>query len=205
MVRKGLLVLVMAALVTGGTFAVDMSAGLGGSFSATFDSFDDDDGKMQARLIGGSIFAMFDATFVEASIGMMFGGEKWRFDGEWDDDPTNLTYLTIGLLGKYPIDIGSFTLFPMLGIRYDLGLSAKYDGEDLDFGETSKADSMNRFWIKLGAGADFPITDQIFIRPSFLYGINFGTKDIRDWKSDDSRLSTFHHGLDIRVAVGFRF
>jgi len=64
---------------------------------------------------------------------------------------------------------------------------------------------MNRFWIKFGVGADFNLSDRMYLRPSFLYGINFGSKDDRDMKKDDSEASSFHHGLNIRVAIGFRF
>jgi len=149
---------------------------------------------------------LFDATYAEANIGLLFGGMK----SEGSDTTIDVSYLTLGLLGKYPFDLGSFTLFPMLGIQLDFGLSMKYEGNDVIADSSARADFMNRFWIKFGVGADFDfanfnltdssLMERLYLRPSFLYGINFGSKNDRD-----SDTSSFHHGLDIRVAVGYRF
>jgi len=206
MTKKGLLVLVLAAFVASGLFAVDLSAGFGGNFTATFDSYKyDGEDAGSSRTIGGGFFGYFDATYVEANIGLLFGGLKLKIDGNWTDDSINVSYLTLGLFGKYPIDLDGFTLSPMLGIQYDIGLSAKFDGEDMFDDSSERSDFMNRFWIKLGISADINLTEQLYLRPSFLYGINFGSKDDRDDKKDNSDLSSFHHGLDVRVAIGFRF
>jgi hypothetical protein len=59
------------------------------------------------------------------------------------------------------------------------------------------ADYLNRFWIKLGVGADFNLTEKLYIRPSFLYGINFGTKDSNDFR-ETYDATAFYHGLDVR-------
>jgi hypothetical protein len=98
----------------------------------------------------------------------------------------------------------------MLGIQLDFGLSMKYEENDVIADSSARADFMNRFWIKFGAGADFnfanfnltdsSLMERLYLRPSFLYGINFGSKNDRD-----SDASSFHHGLDIRVAAGYRF
>jgi hypothetical protein len=54
-------------------------------------------------------------------------------------------YFSLGLLGKYPIDLGGFTLFPMLGFEYNIFLSGKMsaDGESV----TLKRSPLNDMFI----------------------------------------------------------
>ena len=205
--KRIFLALLFVTLAAGGAFAqIQLSAGAGGNFAVNFDSYkyNGEDGGLM-RTVGGGFFALFDATYAEADVGLLFGGMKYGYDGEWNDDAINVIYLTLGLYGKYPIDMGGFGLFPMLGVQLDFGLSAKFDGDDLFEDSSYKADFMNRFWIKAGVGADFNLSEKLYLRPSFLYGINFGSKIDRDEKKDDSEASSFHHGLDVRVALGFKF
>jgi len=205
MAKRIFLALLVVTLAAGGAFA-QVSAGFGGNFAVNFDSYKyKGEENYSLRISGGGFFALFDATFVEANIGMLFGGRQVGYDGEWEDKDYDLSYLILGLYGKYPIDLGGFSLFPMLGIQLDFGLSAKYGDMKILEDSSDRADWMNRFWIKLGVGADFSLSNSAYLRPSFLYGINFGSKADRDSKKEDSELSSFHHGLDIRVALGFRF
>ena len=219
MAKKGLLVLVLAAFVATGAFAIDVSAGFGANFGNHFNNWriewsedlgggDTDSGTWGAayHFTGGGFFAFFDANFVEANIGLLFGGDSW----------TRHTYLTFGLLGKIPFEVGNaFTIFPLLGIQYDIGLRMRERGADdpIDFDEwgEDRGDVMNRFWIRVGFGYDINVSHNMFLRTTFLYGINFGTQEERDmndtfesgnWREE---VSSFHHGLDVRLALGFRF
>jgi hypothetical protein len=68
---------------------------------------------------------------------------------------------------------------------------------------------LNRLWIKLGVGADINLSDAMYLRPSILYGINFGTKNDNDTVDNYKKVpgldvTSFWHGLDIRVALGFK-
>jgi hypothetical protein len=143
---------------------------------------------------------------VELNVGMLFGGmTDGDADRNWDDDSLSLSFLTLGLFGKYPIAVGGATVFPMLGVQMDMNLSATYEGNDIFEDSSDLADAFNRLWVKLGIGADISLSDSVFIRPALLYGINFGSKFIRDLKSEMDDMSSFHHGLDLRLAIGFRF
>ena len=207
MAGKGLYVLAFAAFISGSAFAFDMSAGFGGNFAASFDSYryDGKDWGSQS-IIGGGFFAFFDATFMEANTGMLFGRIQERNTGDLDDYTGNISYFTIGLFGKYPVNINGFNFFPMLGIQLDLGLSGNlYRSDDIWLYYSEQADFMNRFWVKFGAGADFNRSERVFHRLIFLYGINFGYQDDRDLKKADRDFASFHHGLDVRTSVGFRF
>jgi len=202
---KTLLFLSLFLITTLSAFAVDMSAGLGANFAANYDSYGyvDDDGGM-LRTLGGGVYAFFDAAYAEANIGMLFGAMKHRYYGLWSGGTYKLSYLLFGLYGKYPFDINGFSLIPMLGVQFDLGLGAKHEGADLFGDSRGRADFMNRVWVKFGAGADFNLTERLSLRPSFLYGINFGTASEREHIDDDRHLGSYNHGFDVRAAIAYR-
>jgi len=183
-----------------------LSTGLGADFAASFDSYryDGGDGGL-LRTLGGGVYAFFDATYAEAGIGFLFGAMKHKAHGLWSEGTYDLSYMTFALYGKYPFNLRYFHLFPMLGVQFDLGLGATNNGADVFSTSQDKAGFMNRIWIKFGAGADINLTEHLYLRPSFLYGINFGTKEEWGLKSAIGYLDSFNHGLDVRIAVGYRF
>lgn len=184
MVKKMVMVLLIAAVVTGSVFA-QMSAGIGGNFSsimASGDNYEPD------PVTGGGFFAFFDANYVMVKAGLLIAKDKDA------DDAAN--YLSLGLLGKYPIDLGSFTLFPMVGLEYNMFLSMG-DGKREDLKD---ADFLDMILLQLGVGADFNITDSIYIRPTLLWGIDLHANDYE--KEIDG---LFKHKLDIGIAIGFKF
>jgi len=212
MAKRIFLALLVLTLAAGGAFA-QVSIGIGGDFAVSWDSITTTNGGSTYEMLytrsGGGFYAFFDATYVEVDVGMLFGSQKYKYSwssGSLEYDQGTRSYLTLGLFGKYPIDLGGFTLFPMLGIQYDLGLSAKdTNGKDIEFKDPSMADTLNRLWIKLGVGADINLGDSIYLRPSLLYGINFGTKVNNDTVKAGTNTTGLYHGLDIRAALGFRF
>ena len=219
MAKRIFLALLVVTLAAGGAFAqIQMSAGLGGNFAVSWDSIKMSQAGFTSEgtltTPGGGFYAFFDATYVEFDVGMLFGTQKMKQtigDISAETDGPNVSYLTLSLYGKYPFDLGGFSLFPMLGIQYDIGLSAKQtvDGTTYEAESEDLPDALNRLWIKLGVGADFSLSDAIYLRPSLFYGINFGTKNnndaVKTYKDAGIDVTTFYHGLDIRVAVGFRF
>jgi len=201
MAKRLFLALLAITLAAGGAFAqFSLSAGGGGNFIANFDSVTEDGGKFSITTAGGGFFAFFDATYVELDGGIVFGATQYRMSWEGFSDTGSgpkVIYVTFGAFGKYPINLtDSITLFPMLGLQYDLGYRAVQDGVRQD-----ATDFLNRFWVKFGGGADFFFTERLFLRPTFLYGINFGTVDLN---AEKGSAKSFYHGLDIRVAMGFK-
>jgi hypothetical protein len=239
MMKKIIAVLVIFVCVgTALSAQINLSAGAGGLLGGQFNSYrlgkdskDDSAAKeyikyMNSRYINFGAFAFFDATYVEADLGLRFGTEKQStyssgtVDGQ--KKGTGLTYFTLGLFGKYPIDLGGFTIFPLAGIQYDFLLAAKNKNDSIEgfpngkitvsdkLGKYTWRETYNRFWVKFGAGADINITRQIYVRPSFLYGFAFKNKAEKDdldlansGNKDNLKLLT--HGFDIRVAAGYRF
>jgi len=186
--------------------ALDMSAGISGSFATDFGGGMGD--KSSNPWIGGGFNAFFDITYAEIGVGMAFAAMDSKYDGDkLNDESTSLMYLNFSALGKYPIALASnMTLAPMVGIDYALCLSAKYDGNDIfEHNDDYDAIDMSQFWIKLGAGMDIALNEKIYIRPALLYGIGFPSKinsDAADAANVDANIS---HGLTIKAGIGYRF
>jgi hypothetical protein len=218
--KKCISVLALFAIFTAGAFAmpIDMSVGggvFGGmSWSNTSSDFPDGIDRVGTTIIGGGVFAFFDATFAEIDVGLRFGSgtDRWREDGkrETDDKSTFTTSLSFAVLGKFPIDLGGFAVFPLLGVDFSFPLSSSYDGNSTEYPVKIGDDeygrfSFGQFGIRVGGGADINLSRELYIRPSLLYGIWLNNKFTRDGLKDDKDTSIFNHGIDLRVAVGYRF
>jgi opacity protein-like surface antigen len=223
MAKKCLTILVIAALSAGGIFAQEqeqgnetpkkdfgLSAGAGGFIGGDFGGgVKVDSSSLETPYFGGGVYAFFDATYAELSLGFFGGGGKMKpAEIDW-----SIMSLNIGLLGKYPVSIDSKLLvFPLLGIDYQIVTSSKdKDGNDLKFGEDSGPGDFSALWFKLGGGLDFAVAEKLYLRFEALYGIRLANKfendyvkDYKDMGSDDvtTRLG---HGLTAKLAVGYRF
>ena len=235
MKKKVLLALIITVMVAGGVFAqlppIEFSAGLGGTFGAFFSSATlTSDGKTankdagwakdtgNMRSIGGGFFAYFDATYAMASVGMNFYGTKSQNSSynSSDDPKVTLTTLDIELFGKYPFEIGAFTVFPLLGVDFKIALSQTSKPKEGDKtkwgdgdGEGSAAGDLTTIWFKLGAGADIPLPimdGKLYLRPMITYGIGTSAKTQKDLvKAEDNFKGFFNHGFDIKIAAGYKF
>jgi len=233
MKKKLVLVLLLATLIAGGAFAqFNLSAGLGGNFSASFLNYAwTKDGKdalklsdtptnvIDQNLVGAGFFGYFDATYVMVSLGFSFYDLRYanadtQREATYGGNVTfSLTTFDIGVLGKYPIPIGSASIFPMLGGDFKIATAytAKIWGIRLNYADDYKiGEYFSTVWLKFGVGADIPLGDKLYIRPMFLYG--FGTvpkylkKYVLDDINEDKKLADIiHHGFDIKVAVGWKF
>ena len=222
MTRNFLLVLVLMVFITVNLFAIDMSLGFGGNFSLDSDIYWDgnvgsfrnrSDDTEHVMTIGGEIFIFFDAKFIEAGLGFMYGSAIGEYlDGrEWSDSWDNgmpRIFTTFHLYGKYPFNLGRFTYFPLLGIQYDISIGdwgrSFVNSDGSDGHERVEHTNNNRLWVKIGAGADFNITNKVYLRPSILYGLNFGKNNDRDRKKENNNLGSVHDGFDFRLAIGFK-
>lgn len=232
--KKLVLALLMTALLAGGAFAqFSMSAGLGGTFTADFRNYAwTKDGKdalafagidtniYDGNFIGGGFFAYFDATYVMASLGMGFyslTNANKDVQKAFDDAKTkrSLTTFDISVLGKYPIPLGPATLFPLLGVDFKIALAwdMTVDKTKFTFGDMyingSIGDYFSSVWFKLGFGADIPLGEKLYLRPMFLYGIGTIPTKIKEELDDMNRgtkmADLISHGLDVKLAVGYKF
>jgi hypothetical protein len=177
---------------------LDKSVGLGfsmGPFSYTVkvaEGTEESKSVGKTTLMGG--FAYFDAKYAQLSLGICrsssiiakkttddLGVMGGSVDEVFSDYPAK-TYLSLGLLGKYPIQMTGFALFPILGFEYDLNVAYKdSEGNDLKEGLSgAEKSSLNQFWIKAGLGLDIPVTLKTYIRPEVLFGYKLHSKLERD-------------------------
>jgi opacity protein-like surface antigen len=235
--KKIVIVPVLAAVLSGALWGGDFSLGTGGLLGGFFSRYTlNADGGAKATQThdqfnyGGLLF--FDATYGELAVIIQGGVNRWEevvTDAD-TSEPLNgkgwETMLGFSLLGKYPYTLSDrFTLFPLLGIEYQLALVEKRekengviydrtDGTDTDKeGKAYNASVWNSFWINLGAGADFAIARGFFVRGELLYGFRLKTpyeadglekakKELGDPSPDYSGLTS---GPSLRVSAGYRF
>jgi hypothetical protein len=112
------------------------------------------------------------------------------------------------LLGKYPFGITKqLSLFPLLGINYQIMLSSKIDGNEYQRdGEDSPMD-FSALWFKLGLGVDFEFIPKLYGRLEALYGLRLPNKAENDMKDDwgDDAKTRLGHGLTVKLAIGYKF
>jgi len=208
---------------------ISMSAGggvlLDMSFRNGMKAKDGDDSMyMGYRNISFGGFGFFDATYAEADVSFAYGSltqvMKAKLNGESENESESagsVIQLGISLLGKYPIELGPVTVFPLAGIGYNIVLSAKdkdgekmYDSEDDD---KTAMKQMSQFAILFGGGADYNINDNLYIRGSLLLQVRLAAKEMKDTVKAMNDIdfapvdfkTTLGFGPVLKVAVGYRF
>jgi hypothetical protein len=229
MKKKVVLALLLATLLAGGAFA-QFSAGFGGTFTADFTTYSyTSDTKdfmnafnvpldmLNSNIVGGGFFAYFDAVYIMGSLGTGFhditpANSDLKKAMESIKQKMSLTTFEIELFGKYPIALGGISIFPMLGVDIKLALAydMTLDGEKISYtdNEDNKLSDLTTVWGKFGIGADIPLGGKMYLRPILLYGI--GTNDKVQKETLDAPGSSnvlkaiVNHGLDVKIALGFK-
>jgi hypothetical protein len=230
MKKKVALALLMATLLASGAFA-QLSAGFGGTFTADFTTYsytkDTKDALkalgmpldiLNTNTTGGGFFAYFDAAYAMASLGMGFHGitpANSDLKEAMDDmkQKMSLTTFEIELLGKFPFAVGGISVFPMLGLDIKLALAydMRLDGEKFSYTDVddNKLSDLTTIWGKFGIGADIPLSNKMYIRPILLYGLGTNNKEQKTTLDAPGASNTIksivNHGLDLKVALGFKF
>jgi len=220
------------------SFSINSSSGSMGGMPVTLDFTR----EQKSPWSGGGIKVFFDLKYAEISTGLTFAGGSLKttssatftMAGIDNTLPEEIarelgfanseidmsgTFWNIGLLLKYPINLGTATVFPAVGFDGLSCLSASWLPD-----RTNDADDLSPLWIKFGAGFDYNLNDRMFLRTVALYGIRFTTKAETD--ASEGILSEIHnsqilnyiigngrigsepfsesYGLEVRVSVGFR-
>jgi len=164
------------------------------------------------------INAFFDATYavVNVEYATQLGKSKNKSSASGypgattteTEQETNYTYLNIGLLGKFPITVAQgISVFPLLGVEYDLNLGAKDKETKKD---DQKAD-LNDLFVVAGVGADIgldSVVKGLYVRPLATFGYNLTgvatdpsiTKNFTGWT-----ISGVSYKMNLGVNVGFTF
>jgi hypothetical protein len=199
---------------------IGFSAGAGGILDLGIHSWTTKiDGKKETKNdasgsdtnIRYGLMGFFFFFYVEADFGLLFYNKRKTI--EKVTTKYSETSLMLGLLGKYPIDLGGFTVFPLAGLQFFVPLTSKSKIGDADWKKTDIKDRMDisDLWLKVGGGGDIDITSQIFVRPSLLWGFRFKHSDERDaidkQNKDTSKFSysEFDQSFQLRVTAGYKF
>ena len=160
-------------------------------------------------------FIFFDMKFMELNFGIPLG---WLNGDDTTSADPNFPAQTLALNGgayfKVPIALTqTVTLFPLLGIDYDLYVMAKKDDDrDAKFPISTSnlnakpSEALNTLWFKGGVGLDTFLNDNLFIRTELLYGFrlkNEMEKYLYDQRPDSNRM--LGNGGTFKLAVGYRF
>jgi len=158
--------------------------------------------------VGAWVFA--DARFIELSVGLQGGILDVEIGREADDrehiDEVNRgSFLAadVNLLLKFPFALrgGSISVFPLLGAGYHFVVAANIEGE------TIRALSDFNVWkINFGAGGDFALRENLFLRLSALGYYRFPSDRERDFQRETpgSNVSTGGFGGTLRIGLGLR-
>ena len=224
--KKSICILVLFALITAGAFAADLSMSAGGGLLLDISGnngikldISEFKGYVGIRNLSFGGFVFFDLTYAEFDISIAYGSITGvlRDDAKDFDDfdfSGSIAQLGFSLLGKYPIDLGAVTFFPLLGINYNVVLSAKdkdgytiEDIEELNF----KTSYFNQFGFLLGAGLDVSLTQSLFLRAETMLQIRLPCKAFKkaaDLMKDYMDLSpdtTIGLGPRFKIGIGYKF
>jgi hypothetical protein len=226
MQKKIVLALLFAAFVAGGAFAqISLSAGGGAlfdlsgnndtKFTGTYPAGVPNEYKIQysgTRNTSFGAFGFFDVTYAELDVYFAFGSLKSAVKPvpkNYEADKSSTMQLGFSLLGKYPIDMGNFTIFPLVGIDYNRVLSLSSDGVKV----TEGVGDLSQFGFLGGIGGDIKFNNSpLFVRVEGLLHIRLPSKVTKEFVDDKKKLdkdsdlkTTWGIGPQIKVALGYRF
>jgi len=171
---------------------------------------DIDSSIVQNMSFGG--YAFFDVTYAEIDISFAYGTltsytkKNKESKKEVSSGDNSVLQLGFTLLGKYPINLGQITVFPLAGIHYNMVLSTDpevypYDAPVYDKNgeiemkdgkpvtEERKISELNQFSVLAGGGLDYNINKNLYIRFSALAQLRFASKATTDGVSQNNAMS----------------
>lgn len=193
---KKIVAAVIAAISLGAAAsALDLSAGA--LFDYTFDHQFGKEGNVEASVssnaLGGKAF--FDAQYAQVQLGVNSTVGKTKLEAKGDGKKAtkewqiDIIYFNAGVFGKYPFAVGPAKIYPMLGFDFDIAVSAKFEGTEIE-----KKEDLNSYWTDAGVGADIFITDHFYIKPEFLFGVQMNKQE-RNEEPDTN-------GIKVNAGIG---
>ncbi|MDR2593016.1 MAG: hypothetical protein LBC59_09505 [Chitinispirillales bacterium] len=165
--------------------------------------------------LGGGLYLFLDAVYAEVFAGYSMGSGTWESLAAPSNEiipDMKSSYLNICVLAKYPFTFGKIKMFPLLGIDYEASLSGKleYTTKVYEFdgtgGHPANGD-LSSFWVKFGGGAEFDISESLYIRGELLYGVRTANDFEKNGAIFNSKNGTPMTGqsVSLRAGVGFNF
>ena len=223
--KKGLFALILLLLVAAGGFA-QTTTSIGGGVLLDWSG----NNGLEANFMGAKAyvgyrnlsfggFIFFDATYVEADVsfayGMITGVEEDLAVGSGMKDifdDASALQLCFSIMGKYPINMGSVTVFPLVGINYNYVLSLRdKDGKTIDEPGIKSSD-FSQFGFLIGGGLDFSFSGNLFLRTEALFQFRLASKIMDDMVDATNYFAgmkvfdtTWGMGPRFKLGFGYRF
>ena len=218
--KKSISVLVLLGIVATGVFAQNFSMSVGGGRQNDL-GLPLQEGASGFNTVTGS-YGFFDSTYVALGMAFGYGVNTDITDGNYRNrsysDPSMA--LQFSLLGKYPVDLGLVTLFPMAGARFVLPVWQKekipgFDATDLAYMGLQAGVGMDYFFGTMSArwrqarnpslegSAENVVqrTSNFFLRSEFLFNIDL--KGFGDYYENADTIQSI--GPTSRISIGYRF
>jgi hypothetical protein len=187
---------------------------------------------LNSNISGIGAFAFVDATFIELSLGFFRAWGYERFSTGFHEPTGLLSFnqnieggsylygLDIGIMLKYPFFIGQrqrFSIAPLLGVNFRTVLNRVISEYFRELRDIEGGGNFNTVQFRLGLGSDIFFSDNLFLRTSLTAGIGPAARGYSDLVNDfnetaeslgipaASASTNPNYGLDLKIAVGFRF
>ena len=219
---------------------ISLSFGAGGLMGYTFTRYSLEGGSVsssqQMDRIDYAGLLFLDAKYAEFSVLLQGGNNNYSENMIFEvaslaNAKGKGAEVNIGfsLLGKFPFRLNEkFTWFPMLGIEFQMAqaLTRQPDGdlvydrrdghlpEDRDKnGDPYPLSAWNSWWIDVGAGLDFFITDKLFLRSALIFGFRLPTayemgalEVVKNppMNVENPKLAGLTGGPSLKIAIGYR-
>jgi opacity protein-like surface antigen len=156
---------------------------------------------------GFGIGGFFDATYVEIGLDFIFGSFKpisKYYSGDFEMKSTQFGF---SILGKYPFAVGDMTVFPLLGIDYQIFISGEAYGISVSHDDCD--DMYDAFSFAVGGGLDYNLGGKLYLRGELLFNFKKDSKfesELRDIaKKNEIGFPLFTFGPRISIGVGYKF
>ncbi|MCL2043675.1 MAG: hypothetical protein FWG89_05995 [Treponema sp.] len=147
-------------------------------------------------------FGFFEAIYTEINIRFAYGllTNVAETDGERDTKGgMDILQFGFSLLWKYPFTLQVITLFPIIGIDYNMVFHHRVDGKS-----TSAPGRFSQLGFLTGMGFDYEINSSLFFRTSALLHLRFPSNYMRDLADILDYNTTLGIGLRTTISLGYR-
>ena len=155
------------------------------------------------QVLEGGVFV--DATYVRFEVNYAFTPMK-PLSVKTDDvesapsrpaDFWEMQMVQVGVSGKFPVAVGTITVWPSLGVLYSTCLYLDHDGDGDN--DVAVIDSLNDFYLVGGVGVDIPVAAGIFITAGAFFDYN-----LTPLPDEDYTATYTWFDFKIKVGAGFR-
>jgi len=203
------------------------ASGIGGPTEQTWHAMRQGLFDTREIVAGGGFYAFLDATLATLGVGVVFNGVGRYLDVPDLSDTVSpyltgeqllgfgVTHLSLSLMLRYPFEPHElWAIFPMLGIDGQIAMG-RFGGDmrphlqqvaNRGYRVPTLGEFWNSLWIRFGAGADFTLNPNLFLRGELLYGFKLNSAhESRTAGYWEPGLRGVSNGLHLRIGVGYTF